>query len=104
MPTVAEFRALRRFILARGDRMTYCNMYNCNPHFAFEGFEAFLNPDVGQRNINCDPKLSGFDELVIYDWNSEPQYFRVKLRGEALICDDGVESYFARMLKVIPVD
>jgi hypothetical protein len=76
--TVAEFAAIRGFILRRGDRQTYCNMYNHNPHYRFDTFDVYLNPDIGQGNINCDPARSGFDELVIRDQNSEPQYYHVK--------------------------
>lgn len=65
--TVAAFTRVKRYILARGDRRTYCNMFNLNPHVSCDGFEAYLHPDVGQRNINCDPALSDFDRLVIQD-------------------------------------
>ena len=61
-----NFRRIKRFVLQAGDRQTYCNRYNHNPHYSFgEGFEVYLNPDVGQRNINCDPARSDFDEIVI---------------------------------------
>lgn len=59
------FIAIKRFILAKGDRQTFGNMYNRNPHYAFDGFDAFLIPDVGQANINCDPARSDFDGIVI---------------------------------------
>jgi hypothetical protein len=97
VPTTAEFRAIRDFILRQGDRRTYCNMYNRNPHYSFDGFEAYLNPDVGQRNINCEPELSGFDQLVIQDWSTSTIYFSARESGGALICEPGIEVYFERM-------
>ena len=105
--TIANFRAIRSFVLKRGDRQTYCNMYNRNPHYAFSDFDVFFNPDVGQRNINCDPELSGFDELVIRDWNTEPIYYDAReVAGQAqLIVQSGTEAalerYFGAMLRVV---
>lgn len=62
--TVANFIRIREFILAGGQRRTYCNMFNHNPHRAFPGFDAYLNPP-DQRNINCEPGKSEFNRLVI---------------------------------------
>ena len=98
MPTPAEFRAIRDFILRKGDRRTYCNMFNRNPHYSFDGFEAYLHPDVGQRNINCEPALSGFDRIVIQDWSASEIYFSAHESDGALICEPGIEVYFERML------
>jgi len=83
--------------------MTYCNMYNGNPHFGFDGFDVFLDPDVGQRNIDCDPERSGFDVLVIRDWNAGQQYFRVKRNQDRLetAWPAEVEAYFQRMLAIV---
>lgn len=75
--TVAQFNRIVTFMLARGDRQTYCQMYNDNPHAALGGANLYLNPDVGQRNINCDPKKSGFDELVIRTETMD--YYHIKL-------------------------
>jgi len=103
--TVANFILIRGFILRRGDRQTWCNMYNDNPHYAFDGFDAYLIPDVGQKNINCDPALSGFDEIVIKDGRTDQIYFRVKLsaRRPALQIKRAdrasVAGYFVQMKK-----
>jgi hypothetical protein len=96
--TTAEFRRICDFVLARGDRMTWCNMYSDNPHYTFEGFDVFLDPDVGQRNINCDPAKSGFDTLVIRDWETTQIYFHVRERGTALEVEAGAEPYLDRIL------
>ena len=72
-----DFENIKTYILLNGDRETFCNMYNDNPHYSFEGFEAYLNPEIGQLNINCDPELSDFNEIVIRDQNSDPQYFHL---------------------------
>ena len=72
-----DFENIKTYILLNGDRETFCNMYNDNPHYSFEGFEAYLNPEIGQLNINCDPELSDFNEIVIRDQNSDPQYFHI---------------------------
>jgi len=75
--SVQKFDTIKTFILENGDRQTYCNMYNDNPHYSFEGFEAYLNPEIGQGNINCDPEISDFNMIVIRDQNADPQYYHI---------------------------
>ena len=70
---IAAFRAIERFILSNGDRQTYCNMYNNNPHYALgDSLHVYLNPSVGveQHNINCDPTKSDFNQIVVQDQRS----------------------------------
>lgn len=83
--SVTQFEHIKSFILDRGDRRTYCNKYNQNPHYAFDEFDVYLNPDIGQRNINCDPEISDFNELVIHDSDSDPQYYTIHIlkKGDA---------------------
>ena len=100
--TVDEFRRIRAHVLAHGDRLTWCNMYNCNPHLAFDDFDVFFNPDIGQRNINCDPARSGFDVMIIRDQRGAAMYFEVRERGHALEIEDGAEPYIARILAALP--
>ena len=78
--TAANFLLIKNHILARGDRLTYCNRYNHNPHFQFREFDIYLNPDTGQQNINCDPKLSDFNEMVIRTKDSD--YYNLTLGSE----------------------
>jgi hypothetical protein len=70
---------LKNHILKKGDRKTYCSMYNNNPHLALSDMDLYLNPDVGQLNINCDPKLSDFHHVVVYDRTANT-YYGIKLR------------------------
>lgn len=77
MITTQEFEDIKSFILNNGDRRTYCNKYNSNPHYSFDGFDVYLNPETGQANINCDPEISDFNEMVIHDQNSDPQYYHL---------------------------
>ena len=78
--SVENYQRIKDFILKNGDRKTYCNMYNNNPHYEFGTFHAYLNPEGGQININCDPEKSDFDELIIQDWNTDRIYFEVKIK------------------------
>lgn len=102
--TVENFQRIKRMILARGDRRTYCNMYNSNPHIEVDGFHAYLSPDVGQHNINCDPARSDFDQLTIYDQSAGPdhQYCSTRIDGDALSFEPGsgsaLERYFVALL------
>ncbi len=63
---------IKRFIVKRGEKCTYTNMYNHNPCFSTERYQFFLNPDPGgphnhpQWNIGCDPKVGDFNTLAIY--------------------------------------
>lgn len=45
--TAADFALVCRLIFETGDRQTYCNRYNQSPHFEFETFDAWLNPQRG---------------------------------------------------------
>ncbi len=75
--TPHNFLCIKEFVLAYGDRQTYCNMYNNNPHYQFEDFSVYLDPERGQFNINCDPNLSDFNEIVIRTSESVYQYCQV---------------------------
>ena len=63
--TRANLIKIKEFILKNGFRSTYCNMYNNNPAFHGKNFHFYLNPDNGQKNINCDPDKSDFNTLVM---------------------------------------
>lgn len=107
MLSVNNFQAIKRFILQRGDRQTYCNMYNQNPHYAFNGFDVYLHPEGGQANIDCDPKLSDFDELTVMDQQTDQIYFRAKLdpkkTGLTFESRDEpkLEQYFRQMMQAV---
>lgn len=77
--SMEEFEQVKSFIIQHGDRAIYCNMYNENPHYAYDGFDAYLNPEVGQRNINCDPDVSDFNEIVIVKRISAYVYYHILL-------------------------
>lgn len=78
MLPVEEFNTISQFILQNGDKKTYCNRYNNNPHLEMVGFDLFLTPE-STTNINCDPEISGFNEIVIYAAVEELQYYHILL-------------------------
>ena len=88
--SVASFSRITGFILAHGDRQTYCQMYNNNPHVALGGVNLYLNPDTGPQNINCDPKLSGFNQLVIR--TDRMEYYSIKLDPKRSVLDYSVRD------------
>jgi hypothetical protein len=61
--TLETFDRIRRFVLEHGDRQTYCNRYNHNPHFAFAACDAYLNPHP--FNLDCDPSLGELTGLTL---------------------------------------
>ena len=67
---------IQQFILKRGKRETYCNMYNSNPTTKTNSYQFHLNPDTGQKNINCDPEKSKFHTLVIQNLKADTAPYR----------------------------
>jgi hypothetical protein len=63
--SLEQFEIIKNFILEKGDTKTYRNYDNNNPHYSFKDYDVYLGSDVGQKNINNDPKKSDFNELVI---------------------------------------
>lgn len=77
--SIEDFEAAKAFILNNGDRQTYRAFDNNNPHYSFEGFEAYLNSEIGQKNINNDSTISNFNEITIKDKNANPQYYAIHI-------------------------
>lgn len=67
---------IKQFVIQQGRRTTYCNMYNNNPSYRTAGYEFFLNPDVGQKNVNCEIGKSDFNQLTIRKVNGGPNSYR----------------------------
>jgi len=77
---VKEFEKIKNFILKNGDRRTFRNYDNNNPHFHFGDFRAYLNSEIGQKNINNDPEISDFNEITIHNSSKfELQYYTIKI-------------------------
>lgn len=74
-----DFEVVKTFILNNGDRKTYRNFDNNNPHYSFNGFEAYLNAEIGQANPNNDPTISDFNQITIRDRNADPQYYYIHI-------------------------
>ncbi len=77
--TVEAFLKIKSLVLTKGDRQTYCDMYNDNPHYGFKDFDVFLDPDTGQGNINCDKQKSDFNYMVFRTETSG--YFDLRLNA-----------------------
>lgn len=88
--SIQEFENIKNYILTNGDRETYCQMYGDNPHYKFNDFEAYLNPSTGQKNVKCDPHLSDFNELILRDIDSIPQYYTVCIVRKGDIENDSI--------------
>jgi hypothetical protein len=80
--TAAVFKKIQNHVLTHGDRETYCNMYNNNPHLLVEGIDIYLNPENGQENMNCEASLSKFDHMVLRRRKQFEVYHRLKLNTE----------------------
>lgn len=72
--SVEDFEKVKSFILKEGNRKTYRNFDNNNPYYDFKKFAAYLASDIGQQNINNDPKVSDFNRLTLKD---EDQYYEI---------------------------
>ena len=72
--SVEDFEQVKNFILKEGNQKTYRNFDNNNPYYDFKKFAAYLASDIGQQNINNDPKLSDFNTLTLKD---DDQYYEI---------------------------
>ncbi|ADV51287.1 hypothetical protein Celal_4043 [Cellulophaga algicola DSM 14237] len=72
-----KFEEIQRFLLKNGDRRTYRNFDNHNPHYTFSNCEVFLGADIGQRNSNNNPAISNFNQLTITDYDSALRYYEL---------------------------
>ncbi len=83
--SIKEFEKIKKFILNKGDRRTYRNIDNNNPHYHFDDFHAYLNSEIGQRNLYNDPEISDFNEITIHDWNRDIQYYTIRIVRKGVI-------------------
>lgn len=90
--TVANFETIKAFIINNGDVETYSNRFNNNPHFSFSGIEAYLDPETGHLNSNCDPELTDFNVLVIIDQKNDPQYYSLQIVRAGDILDSTIHT------------
>jgi hypothetical protein len=104
-----DFEEIMQFILDKGDRMTYCQMYNNSPHYALEDFHIYLNPVSQWINLwghDLSYAVSDYDEIVIQDWNTPQIYYHIALAYESvhLRYSDEVapKAYYALLKKYIP--
>ncbi|MDW8851011.1 hypothetical protein SD960_12975 [Flavobacterium sp. MMLR14_040] len=72
--SVQDFEQIKNFILKEGNQKTYRNFDNNNPYYYFKKFATYLASDIGQQNINNDPKVSDFNTLTLKDDN---QYYEI---------------------------
>lgn len=91
--SVDLFELIKTFVLNKGDRETYSNMYGNNPHYSFDGFESYLNPDIGQLNSDCDTSKSDFNEIVIRDILANPQYYFIRIVRKGDIANEQIITY-----------
>ena len=91
--SVDLFESIKTFVLTNGDRETYSSMYGNNPHYSFDGFESYLNPDIGQLNADCDTSKSDFNEIVIRDQNADTQYYYIRIVRKGDIVNEQIITY-----------
>jgi len=100
--SVQNFQKIKEFVLANGDKQSYSNMYNNNPHYVFKTFHVFLEPEMGQMNMDCNPEISDFDEIVVQDENG---FTYIVCRSGKVMYDKNhekrIEGYFLEMLDYI---
>ncbi|MDR3273265.1 MAG: hypothetical protein LBT29_07280 [Flavobacteriaceae bacterium] len=97
------FEEIVQFVLSKGDRETYCNMYNNNPHYNLNGIDFYLNPinqHINYFKENLSYTVSDYNEILIDD-NNDKKQFRFRIEGEKIYTTDDVEilrEYFNKML------
>jgi hypothetical protein len=103
MLTVKKFQDIVDFILKNGDRQTYCNMFNNNPHYKLEGFDIFLDPINQSINWSEDKlsnKISDYDKIVIQDFQTDVTYYRLTLSENKVLLDIDNQKDFDSIKKV----
>lgn len=87
--SVTNFEKVKNFILENGKTTTYRNYDNNNPYYDFGRFQVYLSADIGQKNINNDPKLSDFNEMTLKD---EDLYYKILIvrKGDIRALKTGV--------------
>lgn len=98
--SMEQFEEIKIFILEEGDREIIFNKYLENPHYAFEGFSAYLIPEVGQLNMSCDPALSDFNEIIFQKPTPAYIYYRILAIRKGDMENDKIEfDYLEGMLE-----
>ncbi|KPM32521.1 Hypothetical protein I595_939 [Croceitalea dokdonensis DOKDO 023] len=71
-----DFEKVRKFVFKNGDRRTFRNMDNGNPHYRFSDFDLYLGAS-GQLNLLETKKIArtNYNELVIHDKQYYTLYF-----------------------------
>lgn len=62
---LATFDKIKNYIIKSGDKQTFRNFDNSNPHYSLFGRELYLGSDIGQKNIENNPKKSDFNDLTV---------------------------------------
>jgi hypothetical protein len=106
------FEEMVRFVLSNGDRRTYCNMYNNNPHYSFDDVEIYLNPYdqwINYSENKLSYTVSDYNEMLIED-NSNKKHFRIRLIDEKIymygieidalnrLAEETLEKYLLKMI------
>ena len=74
-----EFEKIKIFILDHGDKQTYRNLDNNNPHYDFGEFQGYLNAEIGYKNSNNDPLISDFNQITIQDLANNIDYYTLQI-------------------------
>ena len=72
--SVQDFEKIKTYILDKGTFEPFFNKYQQQPLYPFDGFSATLLPEIGQLNVTCNPQISDFNQLVIYDSGLQSKY------------------------------
>lgn len=74
-----EFERIKNFIIKYGDKQTYRNLDNDNPHYDFMEFHVYLNSEIGSKNNFNDPIISDFNEITIQDLDNNIRYYTFQI-------------------------
>jgi len=100
---VEKFQDIVQFILKNGDRQTYCNMYNNNPHYKLEEFDIFLNPinqSINWSEKKLSNKISDYNKIVIQNFQENVIYYRLTLSENKILLDIDNQKDFEIIKKI----
>lgn len=94
--SVQDFENIKMLILDSGIYEPFFNKYYEQPVYSFDDFITTLEPEIGQLNSKCDPQISDFNKLVIFDSDLQFKYIHFLIIRQGDMKKENIEipDYF----------
>lgn len=90
--SVQDFENFKMLILDSGIYEPFFNKYHEQPVYSFDDdFTTTLEPEVGQLNSSCNPLISDFNKLVVFDSDLQFKYIHFLIIRQGDMQKENVE-------------